>query len=308
MRALRRIRYCVVQALRSIFVAPLIHVVSIATIGVAVLILATTLLIVFNTDRIVESWSQEVRVIAFLADDVEAERLTDLERTIGQWPEVAQVFSRTRATAFEELRTSLGNDRGLLDGLTPEIMPASIEVALAAGHQTEAGLARAAERLRALPELGQIEEITFGRDLLMRLESMRDLLRLGGIAIGGLVMFAMIFIVSNTIRLALYSRRDEIEVMRLVGATYAFIRGPYYIEGLFQGLVGAAFGLALLMGLFHWLAPQGAHVIRFAVGPISLEFLPPHAHGLLIVGGGVVGMLASHVSVTRFVRAGERST
>ena len=302
MSLLHRLRYFVVHALRAMRAAPLVHAVAVSTIGVAVVVLGAFVVVLLTVDRVAQDWGQEVRLIAFLSQDVEAESLAGIAAQIRPWPEVADVDTRTREMAYTEFRDSLGPDRAILDGHGPDIMPASVEVAMAEGHRAPATLAAVAARLRSVPGLEQVEEVAYGRELLMRLEGFRDLLRIAGVAVGGLVLFGVIFIVSNTVRLALYARRDEIEIMQLVGATAALIRGPYYVEGALQGAFGAAAGLGLLFSLHQWIVPRSAEIFAFALGETRFEFLAPEIMGAIVAGASAIALLASHVSVTRFLR------
>ena len=302
----RWIRYFVVKAAQSIRQSPVMQLVAISTIAVAMLVLAALLTVLRNVDRIAARWQDEARIIAFFADDVPIEGLEAAATGVRAWPGVTDVTTRTRAAARADLALALGPDAALLEGVDPAVTPASLEVALDADHADPAGRRALVERLRALPDLGAVDEITYGEDLLDRLRGLRDLLRVGGLVVGLLVSLAVVFIVSNTVRLALFARREELEIMQLVGATDRFVRAPYYLEGAFQGMAGGAVALAVLFGLLKVLREEGGALLGGVLGGASIEGLPGAVMATLVLGAGLVGLLASHLAAGRFLRV-ERS-
>ncbi|MFN3200466.1 MAG: cell division protein FtsX [Bradymonadia bacterium] len=297
--------YHVQTALRSIKATPVMQAVAVSTIAVALLVLGGFLLLLVNVERLSRDWGQEIKVIAFLAEDASEQRLEEIRAQVEQWPEVAAVQVKTRHAALADFKESLGADKGVLDGVDPSVMPASVELSLEPEHRDEAGLAEMAARLSGIDSLGEVEQVVYGRTLLERIKALRELLRMGGIVVAVFVLFAVAFIISNTIRLGLYARRDELEIMQLVGATEGFIRAPYYLEGVLQGLLGAATGIVLLWAVFMMLAPGEQAVVDLQLGRIKVYFLDRWLIAALFAGGAALGALASHVSVNRFLRARE---
>ena len=298
----RWLRYFLGKAAAQIKATPVVQLVSTTTIAVSLMVLGVVLTLVYNVEQLAERWSQEVRIIAFLAEDASTGALESAEATIATWPEVLAVSSRTRLAAMEELRASLASDAPLLDGIDPSLVPASLEVTLRAQYRGEATMAEVAQRVRALDGFGEVDHVDYGRDLVARLHALADLLRLGGLVVGALVALAVVFIISNTVRLGLYARREELEIMQLVGATDRFIRAPFYLEGAFQGMVGALTGLLLLWFVYRLLLPAGDPVIHLDLLTVRLDFPPIIAQLSLVTGSTLVGVLASHLSTTRFLR------
>ncbi len=300
--ALLRLRYFLRQATGSMRQAPWVQLVAVSTIGLSLMVLGAFLMVLGNVDHLSQAWGQQVRLVAFLNEGVPAADRERLQKAIAAWPEVAALTVRTPEEALAEFKAELGGDAALVDGIGPELMPASLEVVLWPEHRTEATLAALAERLRALPETNAVDDIAYGQDILLRLRGLRDILRLAGLVVTGLVALAVVFIVSNTVRLALFARREEIEIMHLVGATEGFIRAPFYLEGAFQGLLGAGLATGLLYIAWRLLVPEGDPAIRLDLGRLPFEFLPLRATAALAVGASLVGVLASHVSVGGFLR------
>jgi cell division transport system permease protein len=298
-------RYFAGKAAQSVRQSVVMQLVAVTTIAVAVLVLAGLLTVLRNVDHVAARWVHDARLIAFLADDVTPTQLAAAAEAARGWPGVVDVATRSRAEARAELAEALGPDGALLEAVDPAVVPASIELAVAPDHADAAGRRALADRLRALPGIGAVDEVTYGADLLERLRGLRDLLRVGGLVVGLLVALAVVFIVSNTIRLALFARREELEIMQLVGATDGFIRAPCYLEGAFQGVAGGLLAVALLSGLLSVLRDRGGAVLGVGVGGVPVEGLPPTVMVALVGGAGLVAVLASHLAATRFLR-GER--
>ena len=296
-----RLRYFVRQALGSMRQAPLVQLVAISTIAIAVMVLAFCLLVMANVDRLAEAWGAEVRLVAFLSADATEADAVALRAQVLELPEVERVTVRTREQALADFREALGADAALVEGVGSDLLPVSIEVGLVAGRRDEATLSALAERLRALPQTAVVEDVAWGQDILERLRTFRDLLRLAGLVVAVLVAMAVVFIVTNTVRLALFARRDEIEVMHLVGASQAFVRVPFYLEGGLQGFLGAGLALLTLYGGWRLLVPEG-DVLRFELGHVPFAFLEGAVSAALATGAVAVGVLASHVAVGRYLR------
>lgn len=298
----RWFRYFAAKATASVKATPVVQLISVTTIAVSLMVLGVIVTLVLNVGLLADRWGQQVRVVAFLGGDATPETLEDVEARISTWDEVLAVNTRTRAEAMAEFRTALGRDESLLDGVDPGLVPASVEVALHEGHRDPESMGEIATRLRQIDGLGEVDHVDYGQDLVARLHGLRDFLRLGGLVVGVLVALAVVFIISNTVRLGLYARREELEIMQLVGATDRFIRAPFYLEGAFQGMLGAVVGVVLLWAVYRLVLPAGERVLQFDLLQVRLEFPPSYVLLLLVLGSTAVGVLASHLSTTRFLR------
>ncbi len=147
-----------------------------------------------------------------------------------------------------------------------------------------------------------VEEIAYGKDWLQRLEKVMKVVNLIAAVLGGILCLAAIFIISNTIKLTVLARKEELEIMRLVGATEGFIRTPFLIEGLMQGLAGSIISIGLLVILFQVLVTRIDPTVFQILGIASLRFLTPATVLTIIVGGMTLGGVGSLASVGRFSR------
>jgi|JI10StandDraft_1071094.scaffolds.fasta_scaffold273625_2 cell division transport system permease protein len=296
-----KLAYFLRRTRQSIQQSPVVQTVAISTIAIAVTVLGAFLLLLRNLDHLADRWAAEARLVAFLAEDAGPSQLALAQSEVARWPEVEEVTSLTRPEALSSFRKALGRDAALLDGIDPALIPASLTLRLRPEARDPAVMEGLAARLSSLPGLGAVEKLDHGQDLVGRFRDFQGLLGLAGGVLATLVAFAVVFIISNTVRLTLYARQQELEIMQLVGATDAFIRAPVYLEGAFQGLLGAGLAVALL-GLAHRLLLGGAPVLRFGQLEVPLSFLSwPTAVGL-VLGAGLVGVLAAHLASGRFLK------
>lgn len=296
---LERFGYFLRRALRNMRQNPLLCTAAIGTVAVALTILAFFAIVVLNVQKLTGRWSKEVQVVAYL-EALPAEAV--LQRWVGdirRLPEVEQVSVVSQQEAFRRFAKRLAADADLLDGLAPEILPASLEIALKEEHRNRQGVLSVVSRLKQNPALG---DLRYGQDWLERFESFVGLLRLCGAALGGFLLFAALFIVANTIKITLYARRDELEILALVGATSFFIKLPFLIEGALQGAIGGLLAVGGGYLLFQVFLQEGLGTLLMASGVDGITFLPLSWQLLLVAAGILLGFAGSLVSLRKLVR------
>jgi cell division transport system permease protein len=153
-------------------------------------------------------------------------------------------------------------------------------------------------RLKKIPE---ITEVQYGEEWVQRFTDFMNLVRFAGALVGGFLVLAVVFIVANTIKLTIFSRKDELELMGLVGATRLFIKAPFLIEGVFQGVLGVSLAILVLSGVYMVFLHNAD--IFFSFNPVAsgLLFLPLPYLAALLLGGGALGFLGSLASLKRFI-------
>ncbi|HET6584855.1 MAG TPA: permease-like cell division protein FtsX [Nannocystaceae bacterium] len=296
MNAIVALGYVVHRGLRGMIQAPLVQVLAVVTIGVCMLLLGTITLAWANASSIADRWGVDVPITAYLVDDVDPVATSELVLRVGELPNVERVDVIGPEQAMARLRDGLGDDPALVAGLDPELLPVSLELHLDPSRQAPGEAV--AETLRGEP---LVEDVVVAGAWAERAQHMLDTLRGLALAAAGLVGAACLAIVWSTIRLAVYARRAEIEILRLVGGTGTFVHGPFVIEGLVQGLLGTSVAVALLWLGFDAAQPflTEAFALAFAAG--SLRFLTPQEAALLVAFGGVLGVLGSRAAVARYV-------
>lgn len=296
-----RTGYFLRRALRNMRQSPVLSLASIGTVAVALALLAFFAIAVLNVQQLTSSWGENLAIVAYLDDVPDKKVVKSWAKEIESYPEVASVSYVSRKDAFERFRKRLGEDADLLEGLGPEVLPASLEIALADDWRNESALSAVVDRLR---KDNRFDDLQYGQGWLEKLEAFLLLLRVSGSALGGFLVFSALVIVANTIKLTLYARQDELEAMTMVGATSLFIKLPYLIEGALQGLLGGLTALALSFLVFQVILQKSLGSLLLITGIDTIHFLPPIWQGMLIVGGSLIGLLGSLFALRKFVRFG----
>jgi cell division transport system permease protein len=293
--ALHQLVHFVRAALRGLLGSPLTSSVSVATIALAVIPLGGLLIVTGNMSAFLDREAGQHRVTAFLSTSLTPDAEQVLARRAARIPRTTRVELVTREAALERFRKRLGGS-ALLDALDENPLPASLEVTLAPGGQPDATARDVASALR---RLDGIDQVVGGEPWVEGYARALALVRSAGIGLGAVLAFATLLIVANTIRLAVYARRDEIEILTLVGASRTFLRVPFLIEGAIQGGLGAVIGLALLYGLYAVAVPQLGDALALFLGWSNPSFLSPERIAVLLGAGIAFGLVGAAVAVAR---------
>lgn len=296
LRPLYSFAYIVARGGRGMAQAPAVQLLAVSTIAVCMLLLGAVMLAWINAQGMVRAWGLDVPVTAYLVDDADPEIVDATVARLGSLPEVAHVETVDPERAMLRLSEGLGEDGQMLEGLDASVLPASIEIDLAPGTDPDFGHALA-DRLSELPV---VDEVAVAGAWAGRAH---DLLQtLGDLALGAglLVSLACMAIVWSTIRLGVYARRAEIQILRLVGGTRRFVHGPFVFEGMVQGSLGAALALGILWLGFDAVHPfleRGLSMV-FAAG--ALSFFTPVQVGVGIAFGAGLGLLGARAAVAHY--------
>lgn len=279
--------------------SPFLCTAAIGTVTVSLCVLTFFAIVVLNVQQLTQHWSREVEVVAYLDDVPAKKQLNALVREAESLSEVEEVKYVSRQEAYEDFRERLGDDSILLDGLEKDFLPASLRMSLKEEHRNRAGVETVVSHLK---KKKTFSDFRYGQDWLERFESFVGLIKVAGAILGGFLLFATLFIVSNTIKLTVYARRDELEVMSLVGGTAIFIKTPFLIEGALQGAVGGLIALGSSYLLYSLFLHQGLETLLLATGAETVLFLPPFFQTMVIVTGTSLGLFGSLLSLRKFVR------
>jgi cell division transport system permease protein len=298
---LRALVYGVGRALRGSAGRPLVTILSTGAIGVALLLVGLAVLAARNVGAVTGRWDRGVQMIVYLTDGTTPERARAIGAVLGSLHAIERVDYVPPDAAWRRLADSLGSQRrDLLDGVEAGFLPASLEVRLAGGVRSVAAASPVIDKLKHTPG---VEEVEFLGDWVDRLTALLGALRFGALLLALLVGGACIYIVAGTIQLGMYARKDELDVLRLVGATDAFIRLPLVVEGALQGTVGAAIGVGLLYGVYRFGAPTLERLLGGAIGAVHLDFLGPTLVAGALGAGLVFGVLGSWLAIGRHAEA-----
>jgi cell division transport system permease protein len=290
---MRALRYAFDEAVASLGRGWHSGLLSTATIALALFVLGAFLLVTANLQRLGAEWSGAAEMSVYLKDDVaDAERRV-IDAALAPSDVIVSRDYVSKAEALARFKRTFGELGTAIDALGDNPLPASFEVRLRPGPAASAGLDALGRRLQEMPG---VVDVRYDRQWLDRLLGAIAVVRGVGLVLGSVLTFAAALTVANVVRLALYARRDELEIMQLVGAPQIYIRGPFVMEGMLQGGIGAA---AALIGLaIAFLALRGRFLIPLAsaINLSSVHFLPASVCVLLVAGGMAVGCLGGLVA------------
>ena len=272
-----------------------LSIASIGTIIISLLILGSSILLILNVRYIASTVESSLEITVFLEDSLEQDRRERMEEEIYFIPGVTTVHFVSRAQALDELRTSFGERADILSGLEEDNpLPDSFRV-----KTKEAETVPAAAQ--QLAELSGVEQVRYGQGVVEKLLALTHWVRIWGSITMGVLGFAAIFLIATTIRMSVFSRRREIGIMKMLGATNFFVRMPFMLEGMFLGLGGGL--VAALMINFGYLSLLSKVIvtlpfIQLISDPTSLY----QVLGGLLGLGFAIGALGSAISLHRFLR------
>jgi cell division transport system permease protein len=294
MAVFRALAYFFEEAFTSLWRSRLMNTLSVGTIAVSLFVLGAFLALAGSLNEVVQRWTQKVQVVFYLEDGIEERVRASLENQLGQDPAVEGLVRVSRQEALDRFRSLFHDLRALPDDLGENPFPASLEVSLKADRQSPAEVERL---VRAFEKAPGVQEVQYDLLWIERLATGARLVRGVGAFLGGVLVLAGVFTISNVIRLTVYARGDELDIMRLVGATQAYVKGPFVVEGMIQGGLGGLLSVGFLWLAVRWLTRDlaaGSEIL----GRASFA-LPAGLSTLLVAGGMAVGVVGSLVSLRR---------
>jgi cell division transport system permease protein len=288
--------YCK-RAIKDILEHRFLSVVTIVTISVSILIASAFTLFFINANAIVNSWKKGIRIMVYLKPNTPEIKVTEIKRNIQEMKGVKDVRFISNKDALQRLKNQMKRQSSLLDNLKENPLPDAFEIQLMESFQNQEKIEKLAARLESLKP---VDEVEYGQIWLGRFTNILNLFRLTGFAMGSLFLLATVLIVANTIRLVLYSRQKEVEIMRLVGATDGFIKAPFYIEGLIQGALGGIIGLGALFILFILISSNMGQGLTSSF--FTIRFLSWDTFLGIWVCSMFVGWIGCFVSLKQFLK------
>jgi cell division transport system permease protein len=297
-RALARLRYFFREAAVNLARARAVNALTIGIIGASLFILGGFLLLVSNLEAGVAAWNR-VAINVYLRDEAPASEVARLRERLASEGTVREVRHVTREEAAAVFRERFAHLAAAAEEVGGNPFPASLEV-IARGER--AGRLEATERLLAeLRSHPIVEEVRDNEEEARRVLAVIAVIAAGGWVVGGILGLASLFTIFNVIRLTVYQRRDEVAILRLIGATGGFIRGPFLVEGTLHGLAGALAALGLLLAAYGRLEAAAASTGNPFLKLLAAGFLSPAQAAGLALAGTVLGAAGSLLSLRRFL-------
>ena len=275
------------------------HVLTSGTMAMTLFIFGGFLLIQENLHGLLRGWGSQIQIFAYLENSLAQADLQSLLGQIRSYPEVESVRFVAREEAWENFKKTLGAQSGVLEGLPPDVLPSSLEIALKRDYRQRAAVADMAQRLRGVKGISEVE---YPEEWIEKLSLLVLGVQWAKWIFGGFLFIATLMIVGSTVKLAILARKDEIEIMQLVGATAGLIRAPFVIEGMIQGIIGACLSLFFLWLCYFFLTTHFPSSLGIFPSREQLQFLDIGEISLLISLGWILGAGGSLFSLRRFLK------
>ena len=267
---------------------------SIGTVALSLFVLGVFLILVMNMNKMASTLENQVQISVYINDNLPEEGRKEIERMTRDLKSVSAIEYVPREKALEILKNRLGENKKIIDALgDSNPLPNSFLVTVKSADDVK-------KTATAIADLYGVDEVKYGQDVAANLFEMTHLIRLFGLILMGLLIFATIFIISNTIRLTVFARRKEIAIMKYVGATDWFILWPFILEGIALGTIGGGVSALTLRSFYAAMVSKIYESLAFF--PLVEQY--PFMHYVtiaLICAGILIGILGSTISLKRFM-------
>jgi len=290
-----RINYFLAETATNLRRNLLMTIAAISTVAISLLLLGGVQILSMIVRNVTFSWEARVEISAYLRNDASPGEIQTLEQQLSQYPEVQGVTYVSKEQAYAEFKQLYRNKPEFYEPIGPEALPASLRIKLTDAKYTQV----VADRIEGAPG---VDDVRFGGEIIRRLLQVNSLLRTVTLGMSLVLMVASAALIANTIRLAIYARRDEIGIMKLVGATNWFIRIPFMLEGVFAALVGAIVASAIVVATDALLFARMGDAVPFLQAVFAFSGAEIASVLALLVGvGTVVGLFGSTLALRRFL-------
>lgn len=289
---MRALKYFYDEAAASLWRGVKTAIIATATITVAFVVLGGFLILTSNLERVFARWQDAAEFSVYLSDTASPEQRAVIGKTLRESAVVADLEVVSKEDALRRFKQNFGVLAEAAGDLTANPLPGSVEVRLRP-NANPTDVASLAEKAAGL---AGVADVRYDRQWIQRLMYAVDIVRAGGFVLAALLVFAAALTVASVVRLALFARREEIHIMQLVGAPIAYIRGPFIVEGLIQGALGAIAALIVLWVGFLTVRSRADVWLAGAIEPSSLVFLSLPIAAALLAAGAAVGALGGFIA------------
>jgi cell division transport system permease protein len=290
------IRHILREALVNLWRNRFMNLLASATIAVSLLLVGIFLLLAHNLSRVVADLGSQVTLSVYLKAETSAAEREGILAALRERPEAASFEYVSPEGALEKFRKLFPALREVPEALEENPFPASVEVRMAEGHRDPDSVRLLAGEMERLPG---VDDTAFDLPWVSRLRDLVSLARAAGYSLGGVVGLAAILTIASVIRLTIYSRQQEIEILRLVGATRTFILAPFLLESSLMGALGGGLALGALQGTYQYLARNPGKMVPLFNDLLTASFLPPSTSWLLVLLGFAAGALGGLLSLRK---------
>jgi len=274
-----------------------LNFITIITISLTILIVSLFLLFFENASRVIESWNQGGRAMIYLKNDFSLDMLPKLKAKINALGEIDEMIYISKTQAIDKLKKEMSSQSTFLKTLKENPLPDALEIRMKSYNNFQ----EVQKFAQSIKDIKIVEDIEYGQGWLSKFLKIFNLFKITGYAMCSLFFLIALFITANTVRLAFYSRKLEIEIMRLVGATETFIKAPFYAEGLLQGFLGGILGLTVLF-ITYLMISSGITQNFASYVYFDIRFLSVKMIVLIIFGSTFLGWFGCYLSLKQILK------
>ena len=296
---MKRAWFLVCEAFSNLFIHRSSVVIGVVTTAFTITCFGVFFLLYFNLKSVTGSLQDEIEVMVYLHNEVSREQRLALQRNLEQREGVANLEFVSQQQALEDFHRQFPDESSLLEGLGENPLPASFVLRIAPAFHATDSLGVLVAQVKEVPG---VEHVRYSREWVETLSILVRYIELGAVMVGGILALATVTIFVNTIRLSLYARKEEIEILRLIGATGTFIATPYLLEGAILGGLGGGLSIMLLKSGFEFFRLEVDASGWFQGLQSAIQFFPFHISLFLVIGGMVLGSMSSLLSVYTILR------
>ncbi len=284
--------YSFQSVFRSLWHEKWINLLTILSVSIGLSLVTAFIMLTINMDSVIQRWAKNFGLVVYLKENVSAEEEASLKNLFSQDNDIIEVKYISKELALKELRTTLGANELILEGLNENPLPSSYELTLKSSL-LDPELVR--KKAAMIQHITGVEEVQYGEKWLSSLYTISKTMKLGAIIVGGAIFIAITFITYSTIKIFFYRRKDEIETLKLLGATRIFIRLPFLIEGLIIGLLGGIVSSLVIFGIYSF---TSLRVIEFLPSVrLFMASFPFQVYIIVPLAGAAVSVIGSIIAV-----------
>lgn len=283
------------ETFRSLFRNRFMAIASVLTVTLSMFILGVFLSAVLNINHMASYLENQVEMTVYLKDGLTTDQVMGIGKYLKAQPGMKEIKFTNKDQAMKDFRERMGDQQGLLDAINGNPLPASYQMSF----QTPEQLKTAAE---VVSKYQGVETVQYGKDIIEQLYKVAQVIRLSGIVLIIFLAGAELFIISNTIRLTVFARRREIQIMKYVGASNGFIRWPFLFEGMVIGFLGSGFASLILWEGYKTVVSEMAAAGLVFIPMIPLWPFMGYTTLIILAAGIVIGVMGSAISLRKYMK------
>jgi cell division transport system permease protein len=286
------LKYFLGTSFRSIWLEKWINLLTILSISIGLSILCSFLLITFNIDSFMQRWSSSFGLVVYLNEEINDEKIQELQAYFQQDSKISNIKYVSNTEALDEVKASFGANAVILDDFNDNPLPSTFELQLG-NELIDPKLVR--QKADAIKQLPGVNDVQYGEQWLASLNTISDTLKIVALFFASAIFISTVFTTYNTIKIFFYRRKEELKTLKLLGATNAFARTPFLIEGLFIGIIGGTISSILIFALSSFTTTR---IVEFMPSvSVVLSPLPYQAYLIIPAVGAAMSLLGSIIAV-----------